>query len=480
MKIREIEITTGMDRTNIRFYEREGLISPLRQDNGYREFSEEDLETLLRIKLLRSIHVPLDQIRGLLEGEISLADLLENQIHVLEDDKEDVNYAQEICRRMKNEESSVLHLDAKKYLDQLDEKSSLSKTDYFSVEKDKLPQVYSPVRRFLARILDLSLYGFLLDSVLVFIFNMITSNRSAVENLLFTGVVTVLMLLVEPLLLMKFGTTPGKALLGLEVRNPEGNRLSYSEGFRRTFGVIRYGMGFQIPLYSIIRYYKSAKILEENETLPWDEEIAYTMKDEKVYRNALFIGAVIVVIASNVFLVDVEMLPPNKGELTINEFVENYKHYEKVLEVGKDDYELNRFGEWISTRNDQVFYVDIAHFEKPLFKFELSDQKIRSVSFDVTIRNKKMPLASNREEMLLTYYALAGAQEETTVFSQPIHEFSLQNLENGFTGFSETHRGVELDVEVSYEGYEEMAGVLFPVDEETLQNYSLAFSAAVH
>ncbi|MFH5836480.1 MerR family transcriptional regulator [Proteiniclasticum sp. C24MP] len=229
MKIREIEIRTGMDRTNIRFYEREGLISPLRQDNGYREFSEEDLETLLRIKLLRSIHVPLDQIRGLMEGEISLTDLLDNQIHVLEDEKEDVNYAQEICRLMKNEESSVLHLDAKKYLDQLDEKSSLSKTDYFSVKKDKLPQVYSPVRRFLARILDLSIYAFLLDSVLVFIFNMITSNRNAVENLLFTGVVTVLMLLVEPLLLMKFGTTPGKALLGLIVRNPEGSRLSYAE-----------------------------------------------------------------------------------------------------------------------------------------------------------------------------------------------------------------------------------------------------------
>jgi len=480
MKIREIEIKTGMDRTNIRFYEREGLISPVREDNGYREFSDEDLETLLRIKLLRSIHVPVDQIRGLMEGNVSLTDLLEEQIHVLEDEKEDVNYTQEICRLMKNEEKSVMHLDAKKYLDQLDEKSAETKTDYFSVKKDKLPQVHSPWRRFFARILDISIYNLLLDSALVFIFNMITSNRNMLESLLFTAMVTVIMLLVEPLLLMKFGTTPGKAVLGLEVRTPEGNKLSYTEGFRRTFGVIRYGMGFEIPIYNIIRNYKSYKILDEKKTLPWDEEIAYTIKDEKIYRNSVFIVAVIVMIALNVFLVDMEMLPPNKGELTIAEFVENYKHYEKVHEIPEDDYELNRFGEWISTRNDQEFYVDIAYFEKPLFKFELSGQKIRSVSFDVIIRNKKMPLASNRDEMILTYYALAGAQEETTVFSQPIHEFSLQNLENGFTEFSETHRGVELDVEVSYEGYEEMAGVLFPLDEETVHNYTLSFSADVH
>jgi len=480
MKIREIEIKTGMDRTNIRFYEREGLISPVREDNGYREFSDEDLETLLRIKLLRSIHVPVDQIRGLMEGKVSLTDLLEKQIHILEDEKEDVNYAQEICRLMKNEEKSVMHLDAKKYLDQLDEKSADTKTDYFSVKKDKLPQAHSPWRRFFARMMDISIYSLLLDSVLVLLFNMITSNRNVLESLLYTAVVTIIMLLMEPLLLMKFGTTPGKALLGLVVRTPEGNKLSYTEGFRRTFGVIRYGLGFELPIYNLIRNYKSYKILEEKETLPWDEEIAYTMKDEKSYRNGFFVGAMIVLIAAAVFLVNVEKLPPNKGELTIAEFVENYQHYERVLEIGDDDYELNRFGEWISTRDDQVFYVDLAYYEKPLFRFELSGQKIRSVSFNVDIRNKKEPLASNRLEMLLTYLALAGAQKETTVFSQPLHNFSLDKLNYGFTGFSETHRGVELDVEVSYEGYEEMGELLFPADDETVQNYTLSFSADVH
>lgn len=57
MRITEIEELSGMSRANIRFYEREGLIAPKRMSNGYRGYSEADLKTLLRIKLLRSIHI---------------------------------------------------------------------------------------------------------------------------------------------------------------------------------------------------------------------------------------------------------------------------------------------------------------------------------------------------------------------------------------------------------------------------------------
>ncbi|MFA6783241.1 MAG: MerR family DNA-binding transcriptional regulator, partial [Sedimentibacter sp.] len=41
MLIKEIENLSGMERANIRFYEREGLITPKRLDNGYRDYSED-------------------------------------------------------------------------------------------------------------------------------------------------------------------------------------------------------------------------------------------------------------------------------------------------------------------------------------------------------------------------------------------------------------------------------------------------------
>ena len=52
MNIKEIEERSGLTRANIRYYEQEGLLAPARRENKYRDYSEEDLETLLRIALL--------------------------------------------------------------------------------------------------------------------------------------------------------------------------------------------------------------------------------------------------------------------------------------------------------------------------------------------------------------------------------------------------------------------------------------------
>ena len=77
MTIKEVEEKTGMSRTNIRFYEGEGLIHPQRKENGYREYSDEDVSVLLKVKLLRSMDVPLDQVKAVAFGEQRLRDILD-------------------------------------------------------------------------------------------------------------------------------------------------------------------------------------------------------------------------------------------------------------------------------------------------------------------------------------------------------------------------------------------------------------------
>ena len=47
MTIKELEERTGMTRANIRYYETEGFLSPERRENGYRDYSEEDLESAI-------------------------------------------------------------------------------------------------------------------------------------------------------------------------------------------------------------------------------------------------------------------------------------------------------------------------------------------------------------------------------------------------------------------------------------------------
>ena len=49
MHIKDVEQRTGLSRANIRYYEQEGLVHPARRKNGYRDYSPDDLETLLRV-----------------------------------------------------------------------------------------------------------------------------------------------------------------------------------------------------------------------------------------------------------------------------------------------------------------------------------------------------------------------------------------------------------------------------------------------
>ena len=65
MKINEVEAAVGVTKKNIRFYEEEGLITPGREPgNGYRSYSQTDVERLRRIKLLRKLDVPLAEGMG--------------------------------------------------------------------------------------------------------------------------------------------------------------------------------------------------------------------------------------------------------------------------------------------------------------------------------------------------------------------------------------------------------------------------------
>ena len=81
MKIGEAANITGLTAGNIRFYEKEHLISPQKSDsNGYRDYSEAEVERLKKIKLLRMIGVPVREIRECLDTDGSLESALENVI----------------------------------------------------------------------------------------------------------------------------------------------------------------------------------------------------------------------------------------------------------------------------------------------------------------------------------------------------------------------------------------------------------------
>lgn len=64
MQMKEVEAKTGMPRANIRYYEKQGLLEQTsRNKSNHREYSEADVKQLCRIKVLRMLEVPIEEIR---------------------------------------------------------------------------------------------------------------------------------------------------------------------------------------------------------------------------------------------------------------------------------------------------------------------------------------------------------------------------------------------------------------------------------
>jgi len=75
MLIKEVCKITGLTRKAIEYYEEKGLIAPRIEDNGYRNFSKEDVKRLKEISLLRKLGLNIAEIRSVLDGENKRANL---------------------------------------------------------------------------------------------------------------------------------------------------------------------------------------------------------------------------------------------------------------------------------------------------------------------------------------------------------------------------------------------------------------------
>ena len=70
MKIKEAEEKTGLTRKAIRYYESNGLIHPARsEENGYKDYDEETIRSLVLIRKLRLLGFSISQVRQYLSGE---------------------------------------------------------------------------------------------------------------------------------------------------------------------------------------------------------------------------------------------------------------------------------------------------------------------------------------------------------------------------------------------------------------------------
>ena len=264
MTIKDVERQTGITKANIRFYEAQGLIQPGRTDSGYRSYSAEDVEELKRVRLLRLLDVPMEQVKALQQGKASLDGVLAGQLVRIQEEKKRLSDVTQVIRQIRQNGENYPSLEPEPYLERLKGRET----------EDALISDRHPWRRYWARTLDSGLIGVWMLAA----FPGALEGGGKLFQMQFLALSLAAQILLEPLLLWAVGWTPGKLLLGIRVTNRNGERLTFQQATDRTINVLIYGLGFHAPLLKEMRIYDCLGKAEDGELLPWEKDTQLIFK----------------------------------------------------------------------------------------------------------------------------------------------------------------------------------------------------------
>lgn len=135
MKINEVERIVGITKGNIRFYEKEGLLTPGRNsENGYRDYTKEDAQWLKKIRVLRMLDVPLEEIRRMRAGELTLSDAMGHHLIGLERSRANLEAVQSLCGELRQSRIQLDALDADAVLTRM-ERQEQEGTKFMNVRR---------------------------------------------------------------------------------------------------------------------------------------------------------------------------------------------------------------------------------------------------------------------------------------------------------------------------------------------------------
>lgn len=463
MNIGQVETLLGMTRANIRYYEQEGLVFPRREANGYRDYSAEDVDTLRKIKLLRQLGLSLEVIRQLQQGECTLDAALTEREQALEHEQAELDWAAQMCRQIRLDRTGYESLDAGRYLERLDRPAD--QPGHFDLRRDALPTVPHPWRRYFARSLDLGLYEMLWLPIWMLVFRL--SPPDSVVGKLVSGYVNlVLMLVLEPLLLSTWGTTPGKAIFGLEVRDENGAKLTYRRALDRIWVLFEKGMGYGIPFYDLYRNYKSFRACSNGETLPWDAEqrLSYTIRDTRTRRAVGYVAADGALLAAAVVLALQSLMPIHRGAITPAEYADNINDIIRYQELDLS-FRMEDDGAWSKISQPGVVVFALGEETRPNHQLTVEDGVVTAVRLEVVQQGEKFFYPYTMQPQLAVL-AFGAARGEYNCISWTLENLTKYVMDRGLESYTlETH-GLRITQEVEQESYEVGGYLLFAEEEE--------------
>ena len=103
---------------------------------------------------------------------------------------------------------------------------------------------------------------------------LIEGNRHTLLMFLLLQIVACwIMLLIEPLMICWFKTTPGKAIFGIKITDNKGVCLSYGQAYRRSFALWRHALGYGLPFYRLVVMGRLYVFRHDSSPRHWEEFI---------------------------------------------------------------------------------------------------------------------------------------------------------------------------------------------------------------
>ena len=332
-----------------------------------------------------------------------------------------------------------------------------------------------PWIRYFARMLDLGIYGTLWALVEKLVLRWYIGN-SLGENLINIVFTMALMLALEPVLLSVWGTTPGKWLFGLRLRTQEGETVAYRDALSRTVGLLKWGMGFDIPIYSLVCRYRSYKKCRAGETPAWDEELSYTVKTYKPWRAWAYVGVQLALVALGVMVILEGQLPPHRGNLTPAQYVANVNDIKKQF-AGMDTWRMTPTGEWEEQQSGGIL---ISHFpdSEPLnHKLTVQDGLVVGVQLRAERSGEWIGGVGNDKR--IAAIAFIGAQPGVNGVRFFLTDAFLKRLDDALSSDSFTIAGVGVTTAVEHTGYQQAGNSFLIADEEGKEHfYQMDFEMA--
>jgi len=156
-----------------------------------------------------------------------------------------------------------------------------------------------PWPRFWARLIDTTLAGWVLAYALAYLAPGVArwwARLPGSQHSLVSAAIGSSILLIEPMLIGGFGTTPGKWLLNIRLRDSNGHPLRFNRALERSFEVWWRGMACGIPFAGFLAQVIAHDHLVRTGMTSWDRRLGIRVQQEPLTAARFVFAAVVIVV----------------------------------------------------------------------------------------------------------------------------------------------------------------------------------------